>query len=170
MNQSIVIDNNFFTDDLYDECYNYAISKYNSNDMTFKTNNVWDNNIVLDSNIVLIHTITNHILKEKIKKYICNKLNLHECKLTKDIHFYFWTQGSHIPWHNDAGHESGLTIYLNKEWNENWGGALLYKDSNMIGGFYPKKNRAIKITGNIPHSVVPTTRNSDIRITIQVFF
>ncbi len=175
---TIYITDNFLPHELYIECYNYAISKYNSNELAFKTNNLWDNEIVMDSKPILIHTLDNsHNLYNKLKSYIINNSELsNNLELTNshlsDLNFYFYTPGAHIPWHNDINHVGGITIYLNKEWKDNWGGALLYKhnDSKMIdGGIYPKQNRAIIITNNIAHTVIPTTCSSDIRISIQCF-
>ena len=63
-----------------------------------------------------------------------------------------------------------ITIYLNKSWDEAWGGIFLYKDGDYINGLYPKQNRSIMQCGCIPHSVAPTSKNSDVRRTIQIFF
>tara|TARA_B110000879_G_scaffold18879_1_gene22913 strand:+ start:1570 stop:2115 length:546 start_codon:yes stop_codon:yes gene_type:complete len=170
----ICIHDNFLPHELYIECFNYAISKYNSHDMVFKTNNAWKNSIVQDSNPILIHTLDDtDDLSIRLKSRIVNNNELTYNICTTNLSFYFYTSGSHIPWHDDGNHNGGITIYLNKEWKDDWGGALLYRDnnSNMIdGGFYPKQNRAIIITDNIPHTVVPTTQSSDIRISIQCFF
>jgi len=171
----ISITDNFLPDELYVECFNYAMSIYNSNDMVFKTNNIWNNNIVYDSSPILIHTIdNNHNLCKRIQKSMIDNLNLSDKNISfRDLHFYFYTPGSHIPWHDDGHYSGGITIYLNNEWNDNWGGAIIYKskDSKMIdGGFYPKQNRGIILSNKIEHSVMPTTKSSNIRISIQCFF
>ena len=169
----ITVTDNFLPDELYIECYNYAITQYTSHDMVFKTNNVWISEIVQDSNPILIHTIDEtHSLCKRLKTCIDDRLELSNIKL-KGVHFYFSMPGGHIPWHNDGDHTGGITIYLNKEWNNNWGGGLVYKslDSNMInGGFYPKQNRAINIQNNIEHSVFPSTKFSAVRMSIQCFY
>jgi len=172
---SISIIDNFLSDELYTECFNYAMSKYTSDDMVFKTNHVWNNNIVFDSSPILIHTIDdNHSLCKRIRKSMFDNLNLSNKNISfLATHFYFYTPGSHIPWHDDGIYSGGITIYLNKEWNDNWGGALIYKnyDSKMIdGGVYPKQNRGIILCNKIEHSVMPTTKLSDIRISIQCFY
>ena len=170
LDQYIAMYDNFLSDELYDECYEYAISTYNSNNMVFKTNNVWENNIVFDSSPILIHTLKdqNKNLSEKITAYIQYKTGL-SCKF-KHLHFYYFTPMSHIAWHNDSEHDGGITIYLNKKWNENTGGAFMYKNNDFINAIYPSSNSANIVVGDIPHCVSPTTKNSDIRITIQCFF
>jgi hypothetical protein len=172
---SICIHDSFLPHELYIECYNYAMSKYNSHDMVFKTNHVWDDCILHDSNPILIHTLPDtDDLSIRLKSHILDNVELtfNNVSTTK-LSFYFYTSGAHIPWHNDNNHSGGITIYLNQEWNNDWGGAFLYSTnpSKMIdGGFYPKQNQAIIITDNLPHTVVPTTKYSDIRISIQCFF
>ena len=168
MEQTLRIFDNFLDDALYKECYEYSTSKLSSPEISFRTNHFWEPRIVKDSNLVLIHDLSpDNDLHQKISDTIKQKCNL---DTLKSIMFYYWTQGSHIPWHNDGIYKGGLTIYLNKSWDEDWGGIFLYKDGNNIGGYYPKPNRSIMQCGGIPHSVAPTSINSDIRLTIQIFF
>jgi hypothetical protein len=164
--KTLTVIENFLPEELYNECNRYSIHLLQNKNNTFKTNYMWDYNVRLDSNAVLVHTVTNielinsvaNIVKEKFSRDINN------------IMFYYWTPGSHIPWHDDAGHNGGITIYLNEFWDNNRGGIFLFDDGNNIRGIFPKKNRAIQQYGNIYHSVSPTTNQSDIRRTIQIFF
>ena len=168
MEKTLRIFDNFLDDALYNECYEYSISKIGSTEMSFRTNHIWKPDIVKDSNLVLIHILsTDNVLYQKISDTIKQKCQLYTIK---SIMFYYWTTGSHIPWHNDGSHNGGITIYLNKSWDEDWGGIFLYKDGDTINGLYPKPNRSIMQCGGIPHSVAPTSKNSDVRLTIQIFF
>lgn len=168
MEKTLRIFDNFFDDALYNECYEYSISKIGSTEISFRTNHFWKPNVVKDSNLVLIHVLgPDSDLHQKISDVIKNKCQIDTLKA---IQFFYWTPGSHIPWHNDGIHNGGITIYLNKAWDEDWGGTFLYKDGESINGFYPKPNRSIMQCGGIPHSVVPTSKNSDVRLTIQIFF
>jgi GR25 family glycosyltransferase involved in LPS biosynthesis len=168
MEQTLRIFDNFLDDALYSECYEYSTSRFKSPEMSLRTNLSWDQNIRKDSNLVLTHILsTDNDLYKKINDIVKTKCQVNSIK---NIMFYYWTQGSHIPWHNDGCHNGGITIYLNRVWDEDWGGIFLFKDGNMINGFYPKPNRSIIQFGGIEHSVAPTTKNSDIRFTIQIFF
>ena len=168
MEQTLRIFDNFLDDALYSECYEYSTSRFESPEMSLRTNLSWDQNIRKDSNLVLTHSLsTDNDLHKKINDIVKTKCQVDSIK---DIMFYYWTQGSHIPWHNDGCHNGGITIYLNKVWDEDWGGIFLFKDDETINGFYPKQNRSIMQVGGIKHSVAPTTQNSDIRFTIQIFF
>lgn len=44
---------------------------------------------------------------------------------------YVWTNGSYISWHTDATYETAITVYLNPEWERDWGGLFLYEASNL---------------------------------------
>lgn len=168
MEQTLRIFDNFLDDALYSECYEYSTSRFESPEMSLRTNLSWVEPIRKDSNLVLSHILsTDNDLYKKISDVIKSK---YKVERIKSIMFYYWTQGSHIPWHNDDCHNGGITIYLNKSWNENWGGIFLFKADNKINGYYPKPNRSIMQLGGIEHSVAPTTKNSDIRFTIQIFF
>lgn len=168
MEQTLRIFDNFLDNALYNECYEYSTSRFESDEMSLRTNRSWDQNIRKDSNLVLTHILsTDNDLYKKINDIVKTKCQVDSIK---NIMFYYWTQGSHIPWHNDGCHNGGITIYLNKSWDEDWGGIFLFKDDETINGFYPKPNRSIMQVGGIEHSVAPTTKNSDIRFTIQIFF
>lgn len=168
MEKTLHIFDNFFDNALYNECYEYSISKIGSSENSFYTNHCWPPHLVKDSNLVLIHILSpDSVLHQKISDIIKIK-----CQIDKfiSIQFYYWTPGSHIPWHDDRSYNGGITIYLNKSWDEAWGGIFLYKDGDYINGLYPKQNRSIMQCGCIPHSVAPTSKNSDVRRTIQIFF
>jgi len=168
MEKSLSIFDNFFDDALYNECYDYSIRKFTSNEESFKTNRGWPAHLLNDSNLVLIHELSrSNALHKRITDTIKSKYQVYNLNA---IQFYYWTQGSHIPWHTDIDYNGGITIYLNKSWDENWGGIFLYKDGESISGLYPKPNLSIKLCGGIPHSVTPTSKNSDVRFTLQIFF
>ena len=66
----------------------------------------------------------------------------------------------------------GLTIYLNREWEQDFGGFFLYKEtreSHEFKGFIPKRNYAFLQLGGIEHCTTPVNFNGDLRITIQAF-
>lgn len=164
---TIHIFNDFFQSEIFLKCQEFSQSVIENGPNKLRTNLVWKKDIVLDSSLVLIYDVTpdsqfykmleHHIIAKIHKKPTC-------------IMFYYWLPGSHIPWHNDGCHHSGLTIYLNEHWNKNHGGIFLYEHDSCIQGIYPYTNRAVLNENNVNHSVCPTTSNSEIRKTIQCFF
>jgi Rps23 Pro-64 3,4-dihydroxylase Tpa1-like proline 4-hydroxylase len=88
----------------------------------------------------------------------------------KCINFYYWSQNSHIPWHNDHLHVGGITIYLNESWDTDSGGLFLFENNDLVQGIYPQRNLCIQQQGNVSHSVSPSSSQSQIRTTIQIFY
>lgn len=168
----------FFEEDLYDKCLKFSNdnlpnNSYNTmNKQDYRINLLhWDSNVVKDSNPVYI---LDENLKGKseifveIKEFFEKKTGINKRNI-ESILFNYWTQGSHIPWHNDGDNSGGMTIYLNTNWDIDHGGLFLYKNKGAINAVVPKRNSAILQIGGIPHSVCPTTKNSNIRQTIQIF-
>lgn len=146
-----------------------------NNVKTFTNFGLWDYNIIGDSTPVIVYEIQTY--KETSTDPII--IHLIETLAKRDIDirnttimFYNWTAMSHIPWHNDGHAKAALTIYLNEEWDPNWGGAFLYKDSESddIKAIYPQARRGVLQTGGVMHHVCPTSRSAPIRNTIQIFF
>ena len=167
VNKKIKKYNNFFEENLYKELYKYSKHIFYSGEFSLKTNSLWDKNIVKDSNQVIIYELkSNDSFFIKISETIKNKIG-HDIKY---LMFYYWTQGSHIPWNDDYHHTGSITIYLNEYWDRDFGGLFLFEENDEIKCIVPEKNMAIEQTSGVPHSVCPTSKNSDVRFTIQIFF
>lgn len=84
---------------------------------------------------------------------------------------YAWTKLSYIPWHHDQTHTDALTIYLNDNWDMDWGGLFLFKENDgPIQGFAPRFNCAVKNSANVAHCTTPVNLDApEPRFTIQLF-
>jgi thiol-disulfide isomerase/thioredoxin len=164
-----------FENFLYDDVYDYTISAaekiLTSGDNLLSSNYHWHYDVVKDSFPVLIHKIDKKsYFYEVLKDNIENKTGL-VVSDDKEIMIYYWTRYSYIPWHGDGDHYGGLTVYLNREWNPDYGGYFLFKEDNdNIRAIPPQQNMAILQTENVPHCTTPVTFDGGIRITLQVFF
>ena len=164
----IKIERNFFDDDLIEELSTLAIKFYKSNNL--RTNfSSWKDGIVQCSSVVLIYDIPQD---NKIYKKLSTKFD------TEDFNFMFqyWTQGSYIPWHDDGYAAKAGTVYLNKNWNMDWGGLFMYMDDKKIYAEKPEYNKLIYLSGDInKHSTTPVTRplygetGQIMRTTLQFF-
>jgi len=168
--KSILIYDNFLNEKLFIECLDYSNISFDSNKDFHSNKDLWNKNIVEDSENIYIKEIdkTND-LYIKINEIVKNKMNIESIKC---LWFYWYMPCSHIPWHNDGHKNGGITIYLNNYWNKNNGGLFLYENeiTNQINAIVPKKNMAIQQIGGVLHSVCPTTKSSEIRKTIQIFY
>jgi hypothetical protein len=115
---------------------------------------------VLNQNDTELYKILKKEIESKIPYYIDN------------IIIHFSPKLSYIPWHNDGHVMAALTIYLNKNWDINWGGYFLYKESDEIKAIVPDFNLALLQKGGkngVPHCVTTTNIDSDLRISLQLF-
>jgi len=135
----------------------------------WKSNINWGENIVKGSSLVLAYE-----LKKKDLEYIKFKFVELDSKFKdKEIigHLYIWTKGSFIPIHNDSNYSYGCTIYLNKNWEIDWGGLYLWLDNDSIHAEKPEFNKVVINKGNIRHGTTLLNYNApEDRITLQIFF
>jgi len=94
---------------------------------------------------------------------------LADCKL------HIWHPGSSINWHNDNDEYGmsriGATIYLNKKWEEKYGGLFLYVKDGEKKWYCPKYNDCIWFQSPMDHLVTMVTGVSpEPRLSIQLFF
>jgi Rps23 Pro-64 3,4-dihydroxylase Tpa1-like proline 4-hydroxylase len=160
--------------DVFDEKFCRFLFKNGINELSkgnsFRRSNFhWDTTIVRASQVVLVRdydeALSKVILSELVRNSIIDNYQYH-------VMNYVWTKLSYIPWHNDDHRKTAMTVYLNEEWDEDWGGVFLYKDAStgQIKGYAPKFNTAIKNDGHIQHATTMITPDAACpRITLQLF-
>jgi hypothetical protein len=161
-----VLDSNFANYLFRDGC-----SKFDEPNYCWKTNYTWEPRIVKSSHTVLVRKITgddeNTILTQ-LKN--CGIINSAEGYYVMN---YLWTKLSYIPWHTDGHVDEAVTVYLNPEWNPDWGGCFLYiedENTNQVKGYLPKFNTAIRNGSHMWHTVTPISLDSTCpRHTLQIF-
>ncbi|MDY0745625.1 2OG-Fe(II) oxygenase [Paucibacter sp. R3-3] len=143
--------------------------------------NLWDQGIVHASAPVLVHPIEQSFSNDLLAElHARGKLPyLHQ---GETVMFYAWPPGSYIPWHSDFVDKYSMTVYLNREWNPDHGGAFCWQDwgvgierhdwsgppvqSQMIR---PRHNAYALMTDTEWHCVTATTSNAPARLTLQLF-
>lgn len=84
--------------------------------------------------------------------------------------FHVWMRGSGINTHADTNHEYGATLYLNPEWNFDWGGLFCWQEGNEVNTLLPKQNVLVLNDKHEKHYVTPISNTCDhMRITIQIW-
>jgi hypothetical protein len=168
MNKEIIVYNEFLSNDLFDDVQIFAEEIIKSPvPYLGRTNLCWPDEIVKQSSSVIIIDILKEFpICDKLKSEIESKTKLGVNRLM----LYFWNKLSYIPWHTDAHAKSGLTIYLNDYWHEDWGGYFMYKLNDEIKAIKPESNLGISQVGNVPHAVSTINLDANLRITIQCFF
>lgn len=132
----------------------------------------WHESIRKSSSLVVIKVLDKdkYIYNYIKKKYQNLFPKFKNKKLKLKINYYVWPKLSYIPFHKDVGHFVASTIYLNENWNEDYGGLFLYKENNEIKAVAPKYNLAVVNFANISHGTSLTTMDAPYRETIQIFF
>jgi len=77
--------------------------------------------------------------------------------------------GSGINWHDDYNYKYGITYYINRRWNNKFGGEFLFTDKN-VNGFIPLVGNSLVIVKSpLHHKVVSVLKPLVPRKTIQMF-
>lgn len=117
-----------------------------------------------------------HILREReypiLFKTIVEKMEQSFDRTPAAIMFYYWDPESFVGWHNDANHSAAASIYLNKNWEPNYGGYFMYKKQgdHEIKAEKPSYNKCIFQSGSVWHATTLTHWKAPIRKSLQVFF
>lgn len=161
--------NDFLSEEAYEEAIETAKYLLSVGGNSFFTNRCWDYGIIRDSFPVIIHNIySTSELYKKVKQTIEEKTE--KIIVDDNIMIYYWTRFSYIPWHNDnRAYDGALTVYLNREWDPDFGGYFLYEDGEEVKAILPKRNTAVMQYGSLMHCTTPVNFEGDLRITLQAF-
>jgi len=158
---------NFFSEELYNEIYDFVTGVVLTKQKKLTTNRLWDKELVNSSTPIMRYEF------ESNDKEMFNKISEEIAKKTGYIVnsgvIHIFPKLSYITWHNDGKYEAALTVYLNKKWNNDWGGFFLYTEDDNINGIIPKKNYGILQSNGVYHCVTTTNIDADDRISLQFF-
>jgi hypothetical protein len=104
----------------------------------------------------------------------CNKTHWEFQNATlSTVFMQIWMNGSGINWHHDTDDRVAATVYLNEEWNLNWGGLFLYQGENGTNSSWinPHYNRCVWFKSPLWHCVSLISKAAPYpRLSIQLFF
>lgn len=163
---SVFVISNFLSKDMYESLH--ATIMKNNEQIDEDVKKTWDPDLIgnykpvykkiLDPNVVGPYSIL-------LRSQTFVKL------IDKDINFIAHKMpfGSGIQWHDDRTCAVAATLYLNKNWNDNWGGELMWKH-NGSGGFIPVQgNTLVLMKPPVYHKVNPVLSKNIARYSIQSF-
>ena len=180
-----VIDN-FLDEEVIDELNDLSID---SQHLGFENSERWQNTLNTGYGKVGMYSLYNiskpsmfHDIVDPIIELFKNEHNLE----TTSIDFYYWNKDSLINFHNDNIFDASATLYLNADWDHQWGGFFIWdkeeKDmqQQMNEGRAPHKfeavapirNRCVINKANVQHAVTPVINVPDnfTRRTVQFRF
>lgn len=84
--------------------------------------------------------------------------------------YYMGNNHSGINWHDDGTYAGAISLYLNDEWSERYGGLFQYTmDGVDIHTVVPTYNKAVFQSGGVDHKVTPVVEGSPIRRSLQIW-
>lgn len=152
-----------------------------------KTHDVWATNQTkwveslkyATGGVILSRVMPEH-LSNRIYDDLYNRGKIDYVPWSRATLFYMGLPNSCVNWHADYADYNAFSIYLNKEWDSNWGGWFAYtEDYNWIennvkppkGEFIvPRYNMSIMSTEMEWHCTTPIGPYAPPRLSIQLFF
>lgn len=153
-----------------------SIDLFTNGNRVWSSNYFWPKELIKDSFPWYVRDFDESQTKQ-ILESLHSKGIIEDLSIEYDVLNYIGTRLSYIPWHNDGTWNESITIYLNDEWQDDWGGLFLYKESpqsNKVIGYKPKFNTAIKqnrgeTTGTLHSVTLVSVASQCPRVTIQIF-
>jgi hypothetical protein len=176
MNKILSYHENVLDDQYCREIFHESIKLFTTGERVWSSNYFWQGPLTKDTFPWFIRDIDEENSK-KILQQLHDKGIIEDLNTEYSVLNYIGTRLSYIPWHNDGTWSDAITIYLNEEWPEDWGGLFLYKEdmnSNKVVGYQPKFNTAIKQkqgeSVGVWHTVTLVSVASQCpRVTLQIF-
>lgn len=114
--------------------------------------------------------VQNYPPLEKLK-ILTHHNKFYQLKNFKDIisNINYMEKGSGINWHSDADWTYGATYYINKRWNIQFGGELMFKSEKDHGYLPVIGNSLVLIKSPMDHKVNTVLSSLIPRISIQMF-
>lgn len=160
--------NDVLSEDLYTDCVLELQNNVNSQVWSSSTLN-WVDEVKRGIRGSCLTTKTSDFISKRLEKELKNYFPKYNYI---SFQYNVWQYHSGLPIHNDTNHLFGATIYLNNEWDLNYGGIFIWKniDSNIHNAICPKRNMMILNDDNTEHMVTPITMDiPDLRCTIQIW-
>jgi hypothetical protein len=133
-----------------------------------RSNFHWSEDIRKSSAAVLVRDIEAPLCSMILEKLVERGVIEHQDYRVMN---YAWTRLSYIPWHDDKHVQDAVTVYLNDQWDLDWGGLFLYKDGNgQILAYAPAFNCGLRNQARLLHATTPVTLDApEPRFTLQLF-
>jgi 2OG-Fe(II) oxygenase superfamily len=164
---SVTIQRNVFTESEVESIFKTIFQKENERRWSINKH-FWDDAIQNKSpgvvSVFVIEGPLRAMIESKMKRF------LKPGEQFRHVQYYEWNQLSQINWHNDNHINSAITVYLNENWDHNWGGLFCWKENDEKGNFIiPQFNTAIVVRGHPFHHVTLTSPYAPTRKTLQIW-
>jgi 2OG-Fe(II) oxygenase superfamily len=164
---SVTVHNNVFTQSELQSIFKTIFHPTNESKWSVNKH-FWEDGIQNKSigvvNIFRIEGPIRSLIENVLKKF------LNPGEMFQYIQYYEWNQLSQISWHSDSGKKAAITVYLNENWDPNWGGFFCWQESSEKAHLIvPQFNTAVVVRGNPPHHVSLINPYAPVRRTLQIW-
>lgn len=146
------------------------IRSYSYTQKNVRTNlTSWDPSLVGTSGSILLYDLKDKLLDE-VKSEIRKLFPIIDDYDDFTAMYVLGGRFSFIQWHNDLPHTFAMTVYLNEQWDKNYGGTLVYEDTD--GRFitvYPEYNKSVSFRPPVWHTTNMSNLQAPLRESIQIF-
>lgn len=163
---------NILSEKLYNDTLEEFVNKLHT--QTWQSSIVtWPNEVIEGITGSCLFSSVSDEISLRIQEEISNLFTIDYNQVK--LQYCAWQPYSGLSVHDDFNHKLGATIYLNENWNPNYGGFFLWKDKNNPEEIYnavcPTKNMMVVNDDHEQHLVTPVSPlSTDIRATIQLWF
>lgn len=140
----------------------------------------WVESLKYATSGVILSRVMPDLLSNRIYGELQSRGKIDYSPWSRSTLFYIGLPNSCVNWHADYADYNALSIYLNREWDSNWGGWFGYtEDFNWIEGnvnpqhgkfIVPSYNRSVLSTEKEWHCTTPMSPFAQPRLSIQLFF
>ena len=161
---------NFLDDTVLQQCKLDLEDKIKK-DIWYSNRNVWGAHLVLGLKGDVLGTAVdpsiNNNIKEALTKHVPEL-----CDVDTEVRsqYFQWKPSAGISMHSDHLFKFVATLYLNREWEVDYGGIFLWQDlDNELRAQCPEYNAIMIDTDTLNHCVTPVTYAApENRLTIQI--
>ncbi len=170
--QLVKVTDNTFTEDEY-ETILFAMKDMVDNNISTITTKDWPEDLVSGING---HSDVYPVLSQEVMKILSDKC-MSVLGTTKKYENYsaMYYEGygqCGLNWHTDRAYSASASIYLNDDWEDNYGGYFVFRmeGGNKLGTLVrPDLGVSVFQKGKIDHAVTQTRSDAPKRKSIQVF-
>jgi Rps23 Pro-64 3,4-dihydroxylase Tpa1-like proline 4-hydroxylase len=155
------------SEDLYKETLEHVDSIIKNKSNLLITNLAWQDSLKGKSGLIARYEFGKNDMEilRKIKLECQKKIPYFISKVV----LHLMPPLSYITWHDDTHVKAALTVYLNENWDEDWGGYLMYKENTEIKAIKPEKNLGVLQENGVEHCVSSINIGADYRMSLQFF-
>ncbi len=151
-----------------------------TNDVWATNQTKWIDSLKYATNGVILSRVMPEELSGRIYTDLQERGKISYAPWSRSCLFYIGLPNSCVNWHHDYKDYNALSIYLNRNWDSNWGGWFAYNEEhNFVEGtvdlrhgkfVVPEYNVSVLSTEMEWHCTTPISPVAEKRYSIQLFF